>query len=249
MSDQAIQFATTQRNGGTLRQRRFVGHINHWASFAATDINQQTRCTLHCFVLQCWIDTTLIAVRSIGMQTVTARTTGNRQRAEERTFQQNVLRFIIHTRVLTTKDTPHGQRFVVVSNHQRIRTQFCFATVKQNQGFPFFCHTHNNPAFNAVFVERVHRLAQFKQHIVGHVNHGIDGANTATAQFLFHPQRRWRLNIDAFHHAAQIAWASFYGFDLNRQDVANGGRYWRHFRLNQRSFVQHSHIARHTNNA
>ena len=180
VSDQTIQFATAQRNGCAFWQRGFVRRVNDWTRFAAADIDQQARSTFHGFMLQRRINTTLIAVRCIGVQTVTTCTTGNRQRAEERAFQQDVLRFIIHTGVLATKDAAHCQRFVMVRNHQRIRIQLRFTAVQQYQGFTFFCHADNNPAFNAVFVECMHRLAQFEQHIVSHVNHGIDRADAAT---------------------------------------------------------------------
>ena len=174
VSDQTIQFATTKRNGCAFWQRVFVRHVNDWTRFAAADIDQQARCTFHGLMLQSRINTTLIAVRSIGVQTVTTCATCNRQRAEECTFQQDVLRFIIHAGMFATKDAAHRQRFVMVRNHQRIRIQLRFAAIQQYQGLTLFCHTDNNSAFNAVFVECVHRLAQFEQHIVSHVNHGID---------------------------------------------------------------------------
>ena len=129
VSDQTIQFAAAKRNGRAFWQRRFVGHINNWTGFTAADINQQTGSALHRFVLQRRIDTTLIAVRGIGVQAMTTCATGNRQRAEECAFQQDVLRFVIHAGMFATKDAAHGQRFVMVGNHQRIRIQFRFAAV------------------------------------------------------------------------------------------------------------------------
>ncbi|MNP22733.1 hypothetical protein D3C76_1154170 [compost metagenome] len=75
---------------------RVAGNINYRTGFAAADVDQQAGCALHRFVLQGRIHAALIAVRRIGMQTMTTGTTGNGQRAEESTLQQHVLRFVIH---------------------------------------------------------------------------------------------------------------------------------------------------------
>ena len=96
MANQTIQLATTQRDGRTLRQRRLIGHINHWTCFTAADIDQQASGTFHRFVLQCRINTALVAVRGISMQTVATRAAGNGQRAEECTLQQNILRVVVN---------------------------------------------------------------------------------------------------------------------------------------------------------
>ena len=242
MADQTIQFATAQGNGRALRQCRFICDIDNRTGFTAADVNQQTGRTLHRFVLQRRIDATLITVRGIGMQTMTARATGNRQRIEEGALQQYVLRFIVHTRMFATKDAAHGQRFMMIRNHQRIRVQLRFCAIKQHQRFALFRHANDNPAFNAVFIKGVHWLTQFEQHIVGHIHYRINGTNTAATQFFFHPQRGWRFYVDTFHHAAQITRTGVSGFHRNRQNIANGSRDWRDFRLNQRCLIQHRHI-------
>ena len=242
MTNQAIQLAATQGDGRTFRQRRFVGNIDNRASFTAADIHQQAGGALQGFVLQRRIDTTLIAVRGIRMQAMTTRAASNRQRVEESALQQNVLRFAIHARVLTAKNAAHCQRFVMVGNDQGIGFQFRFATVKQNQRFALFRHAHNDTAFDTIFIECVHRLAQFKQHVVGDVNNRVNGTNTAATQFFFHPQRGWCFDVDAFHYATQIARAGVGGFNGDRQRVVDGGGNRRNFRLNQRQFVQHRYI-------
>ena len=151
--------------------------------------------------------------------------------------------------MLTTEDTAHRQRFMMIGNYQRISVKLCFCAIKQYQRFALFRHAHDNPAFNAVFIKGVHRLTQLKQYIVGHVNHGINGADTATAQFFFHPQRGWRFHIDAFDDATQIARAGVGGVYGNRQNISDGCCYRRDFRLNQRRFVQHSHVTGDTDDA
>ena len=174
VANQAIQLAAAQSNGGTLRQRRFVGHVDNRTRFSAADVDQQASRTFHRFVLQSRVNAALVAVRGIGMQTVAACAAGDGERAEERAFQQNVLRFIVHARVFTPEDTAHCQRFAVVSNHQGVGVQFGFAAVQQNQSFALFRHAHNDAAVDTIFIERVHRLAQLQQNVVGYVNNRID---------------------------------------------------------------------------
>ena len=187
VTNQTIQLAAAKLDGRRLRQGRFVGDVNDRASFAAANIHQQAGRTLHRLILQRGVHAALVAVGSIGMQAMTAGAPGNGQRAKERAFQQNVLRFIVYAGVLAAENPPHGQSFLMVSNHQSIGVQLSLGAVQQDQGFSFMRHTHDNSAFNAVFIEGVHRLAQLEQDVVGHVNHRIDGANTAAAQLLFHP--------------------------------------------------------------
>ena len=248
VANQAIQLAATQGNGRALRQRAFVGYINNRARFAAADVDQQTGRTFHRFVLQRRVNATLVAVRGIGVQTMTTRTTGNRERAEEGTFQQNVLRFIVHARVFATEDPAHRQRLAVIGNHQRVGIQFCFAAVQQNQGFTLFRHTHDNPAVDTIFIECVHWLAQFQQNIVGHVNNRINRTDTAATQFFFHPQRGWRFDVDTFHHTTEVAWAGLRRVYLNRQDVADGSSNRDDLRRVQFGLVQHRNIASHADN-
>ena len=249
MTNQAIQLAAAQCDGRTLRQRGFMSHIDDWTRFAAAQFDQQRGSALDCFVLQRRINATLVAVRSIGVQAMTARTAGDGQRAEESRFQQHVLGFVIHARVLAAKDTGHRQRFVVVGNHQGVCTEFGFRTVQQDQGFALFRHPHFDAAFDAIFIERMHWLTQFQQDIVSHINDRINGANTAATQFLFHPQRRWRFDVDALHHAAQIARAGVGGFNFDWQHVRDGRRHWRDFRRVQRQLVQYRHVASHADDA
>ena len=187
MANQTIQFAAAQTDGRRLRQSRFIGHVNNRTRFTAANIHQQAGCALHCLILQRGVHAALVAVGSIGMQTMTAGAAGNGQRAEERAFQQNVLRFIVYAGVLAAENSAHSQGFLVVSNNQSIGIQISLGAVEQDQGFAFMRHTHDNSAFNAVFIEGVHRLAELEQNVVGHVNNGIDGANAAAAQLLFHP--------------------------------------------------------------
>ena len=246
MTNQTIKLATAQRNRGALRQACFIGNINNWARFTTAQLKQQTGCTFHRLVLQSRIDAAFIAVRSISVQTMTTRAASNRQWAKESGLQQNVLGFIVHTRMFTAKDTGHGQRFVVVCNHQRICVQFCFSAVQQNQRFTLFGHANFDPTFDTIFIECMHRLAQFQQHVVGDIDNGINRADAATTQFLFHPQRRWCFDVDAFNDAAQIAWASICGFNIDRQHIRNSCHNRRNFWRIQRQLVQHGNITRHT---
>ena len=249
MANQAIQLAAAKRDGRTLWQRCFIRYIDDWAGFTTADIEKQGCCTFDSFVLQNRVNATLVTVRRIGVQAMTARTTGNRQRAEECGFQQHILRFIVHARVFTTKDTGHGQRFVVVGDDQSVGIEFSFGTVQQHQRFTLFRHAYNDAAFDAIFIERMHWLAQLEQDVVGDIHNCIDGTNTATTQFLFHPQRGWRFNVDTFDHTAEVTWARIGGINLNWQNIGNGRGNGFDFRLVQRQLVQHGNIARNADNA
>lgn len=121
MPDQAIQFTATQRNGGAFRQRCFVAHINYRTRITATDIKKQTSSALYRFILQRWVHPALVAVRRIGMQTVAASATGDRQRIKVRTLQQHILRFAVHAGMFAAKNTGYPQRLMVIGDHQRVR--------------------------------------------------------------------------------------------------------------------------------
>ncbi|MNC68345.1 hypothetical protein D3C75_1189280 [compost metagenome] len=91
--------------------------------------------------------------------------------------------------MFTAKNAAHGQRFLLIGNHQGVCLEFSFVTIQQAQGFTFAGHTHHDTALNTIEVEGMHWLTQFHQHVVSHINHGINRANTCAAQLLTHPQR------------------------------------------------------------
>ena len=95
----------------------------------------------------------------------------------------------------------------------------------------------------------MHRLAKLQQHIVGDVYHGIDRTDAATTQFFTHPQRAWRLDVDTFHHAPQIAWARLRRVNADRQRGVDGGGHRAHVRLGQRNLVKYAHVARDADDA
>ncbi|SRN44698.1 Uncharacterised protein [Shigella flexneri] len=69
--------------------------------------------------------------------------------------------------MFATKDAAHRQRLVVVGDDQSVSIQLRFSAIKQHQRFALFCYPHHNAAFNAIFIESVHRLAQFdRQRVV-----------------------------------------------------------------------------------
>ncbi len=249
VANQAIQFAAAQGDGRRLRQMRLAGHVNNRTGFATADVDQQAGSALHRFVLQRRIDAALIAVRSVGMQAVTTCATGNGERAEEGAFQQHVLGFIVHAGVVAAKDPAHRQRLAMVGNHQRVGIEFGFAAVEQNQGLALFRHTNHNAAFNAIFIERVHWLTQLQQNVVGHINHGIDGADAAAAQLLFHPQRSRCLHVNAFNHTAKVARTGLWCVNLNRYRIVDGGSNRCNLWHVQFGLVQHSDVARNADNA
>ncbi len=174
MADQAIEFTAAQRDGRARRQMSFACDIDNRACFATADIKQQTRGALHRFELQLRVNAALVTVRSVGVQAMTACAAGDGERREEGAFQQDVAGFAVNARVLAAENTAHRQRFLMVSNHQSVSVQGRFVAIQQRQRFALFRHAHYDAAVDTVEIERVHRLAQLKQHVVSYVNHGID---------------------------------------------------------------------------
>ena len=67
---------------------------------------------------QLGVDTPLIAMRSIRMQTILARATGNQFGSEVRCLQEQVFRLRSDPTTLATHDARHRQWLLVVSDEQ-----------------------------------------------------------------------------------------------------------------------------------
>ena len=91
--------------------------IDNRARLTAADRQQQLSGTLQSNVLKRRVNATLIAMRRVGMQTVTTGATGDRKRIEVSTLKQDVLRLAVHTRMFATKNTGHRQRFLIIGDH------------------------------------------------------------------------------------------------------------------------------------
>ncbi len=73
----------------------------------------------------------------------------------------------------------------------------------------------------------MHGLAQFEQDIVGHVNHRMEGSNTAALQPAGHPFGRPGRRIDALDNPTTVDRAGIWHLDVNGQGIGDGRRHWR----------------------
>ncbi len=204
-TEHLLDAARAQRNRGDRRQMLLADHFNHGAGFATGDFQQQASGPLHGFTGQLPVHTTLVAVRSVSMQTIGTRLAGHRNGVEERAFQENIAGTGSHAAVLATHDTGDCQRALVIGNDQRVGTQADFLTVEQNELLALLGHAHTNPAVDFGQIKRMQRLTQLQHHVVGDVDSGIDAAHVGTTQTLDHPQRGRTRQVDIADHTAQVA--------------------------------------------
>ena len=234
-----------QGNRGHLRQVLLADGFDDRAGFAADNVQQQLGGAFHGFAGQVRVDAALVAVRGIGVQAVGTGFTGNRNRLEEGTFQEQVAGcFGVYTAVLPPHDAGDGQGTGVVGDHQGVGAQGHFLAVEQNELFALFGHAYANTAVDFCQVEGVHRLAEFEHHVVGDVYGGVDAAHVAAAQALDHPQRGWLAQVDVTDNAAQVARACSRGADFNRAHFVVGRWYGRHYRAGHRGVVQGADVTR-----
>ena len=140
-------------------------------------------------------------------------------RRKECRFEQHIGSVIGNTGMLTAHHTADGDRLFVIGDQQGIRRQLHFTTIKQRQLLTLVGHAHTYAALDFPQVKGVHRMTKFEQHKVGDIDRQADAFDTATTQFLDHPQRCFRFRIDAFDNPAAVTWAGFRCQQFNRQLV------------------------------
>src|SRR5690606_8921512 len=88
-AEQTFQLLGTQHHFVLTGQTCFTLHLHHWPGLATSNLNNQTTSTLQRLLLQTRINTTLKAMRRVGMQTMGPCFTGQSQRREKSTLKKN----------------------------------------------------------------------------------------------------------------------------------------------------------------
>ena len=143
-------------------------------------------------------------VRRIRPEAQHARFAGNHVWLKESCFKQNVLRIIFNSAVRTAHDARKGERLLVISNDQKRIIEFAGFAIEQCEFFVRLSETNMDAAIDFGCIKRVHRLAQFHHHIVGHIHHRADRTHAAACKTPHHPRRCGRFGIDATHQTANI---------------------------------------------
>jgi len=228
------------------RQVLLADGFDDRAGFATGDFQQQASGALHGFTGQLPVHATLIAVRSISVQTVGASLARHRDLVEECTFKEHVASGRGYTAVLATHHAGNGQSASVVGDHQRIATQADFLTVEQYQLLAFLSHAHTDAAVDLGEIESVQRLAQFEHHVVGDVDRGVDAAHFSATQTLDHPQRRRLGQVNVANDTTQVTRARSRRQNFNRTHFIVHSRNSHHHRTSDRSVVQRTHFTSQT---
>ena len=221
----------------------FVHGFADRARLTAGDLQDQSGGALNGLVLQLRVHAPLEAVGGIRVQAVGAGLAGDGQGREEGTFQEDVLGVAGDGGRLAAHDTGQGQGLAVVGDHQGVVTQGQFLVVQGEQFFFGVGVAHGDATVELGQIEGMQGLAQFQQHVVGHVDNGINGAQAGTAQALDHPQRAVGIDVDALDHAAQVTGAALAVCQVHGEGVVDGRGHLVDGRIDQRALVHHPDFA------
>ncbi|MCY1416514.1 hypothetical protein D9M71_320210 [compost metagenome] len=233
----------TQGNRRDFRQVVLAGNFDDRTRFATDDFQQQAGRTLHGFTSQLEVDTTLEAVRGVGVQAIGTSLAGDCDGVEEGRFQEQVASLVTDATVLAPHHTGDGQGAVMVGDHQGVGAQGNFLAVQQNEFLALFCHAHANATVDFGEVEGVHGLTELEHHVVGDVDSSIDGANVGATQALDHPQRGRAGQVDIADHTTKVTRAGSRSGHFNRAYFVVGRRNSCDLRTGDRSGVERPHFA------
>src|SRR5690606_3476247 len=108
------------------------------------DFQQQASGSLHCLAGQLPVNTALVAMRSVSVQTVRTGFASNSDLIEESAFEEYVTGFAGNTAVLATHHTGDRQSTLMVSDNQSVSSQRNFLAIKQNELLALFRHAYAN---------------------------------------------------------------------------------------------------------
>ena len=171
------------------------------------------------------VDATLKAMGGIGMETVVAGLASQGHRFKPGGLQYQVTGFFRNSGMLTAHHTGDRQKLLMIRNHQCIRSQFDSLAIQQYQLFIVPRHADHNATVDFFPVEGVQGLTQLQHDIVGNINGGVNGADTAATQLLDHPQGGLNREIDVANNPAQITGTGGRRFHCNGRPVIMRGRY------------------------
>ncbi|MNJ39924.1 hypothetical protein D3C77_348060 [compost metagenome] len=209
----------TQCHRCNLRQMLLADGFDNRTGVATDDVQQQASGALHGFAGELRVDTTLVAVRSVGVQAIGTGLASDRNWLEEGAFKEDVARGGRNTTVLAPHDAGDSQGAGMVGDHQGIAAQCYFLTIKQDELLALLGHAYADATVDFGEIERMQRLAQFEHYIVGDVDGSINAADVSATQALNHPQRGRTRQVDVADDTTQVTRAR-----SRRQDFD-----WAHF--------------------
>ena len=133
-------------------------------------------------------------------------------------FEQDVARCLGDFRHTTAHDTRQCHGLDTIADHRGASRQRARGAIKRHQGFAFPRRAHHDGCVGQCGqIERVHRLTEAMQHVVGRIDHVADAALPDTLETLHEPCGAWpnghpandngqigraaRCIVDAYAHA------------------------------------------------
>ena len=126
------------------------------------------------------VHATLVADGRIAHEPQVAARAARMRRTERRGFEQDVHRALGHFRIQPAHDARKRHRALRRGDDRHIGREHALFPVKRRELLACMGRTHDD-ARRAVFkverveIERMQRLPQLEQHVVGHVHHVVDG--------------------------------------------------------------------------
>ena len=241
-AEQAFDAVCTQGDFCLARQVCFIHGFADRTRLAAGDLQDQGGGPFDGLVLQLRVHAPLEAVGGIRVQTVGAGLAGDGQGGKEGALQEDVPGVAGDGGRLAAHDTSQGQGIAVVGDHQGVVAQGQFLVVQGEQCFLGLGLAHGDAAVELGEIEGMQGLAQFQQHIVGHVDDGIDGAQAGAAQALDQPQGAVGVHVDALDNPAQVTGAAFAVRQGHGEGVVDGRGHLVDVHVGQRALVHHPHF-------
>ncbi len=156
----------------------------------ADGLHQRDR-SLQCDDGRADVGTALEPRRRLGLQSQPLARAANRGRLEARALEHDRAGGAGHLGCRAAHDAGHRLRAIAVGDDEHVRFELAIDAVERPDGFTLRRAPHaDGPAGERVEVEGVHRLAQFEQHVVRHVDDGTDRTHAGRLQARRHPRRR-----------------------------------------------------------
>ena len=194
-----------------LGARRVVHVVRMFAGLAVAVLGHELGGHLGGGRLQRGVDATFEAAGGLGWNLVATGRTGDGHLIEVRGLQKNVLgvggHFAIQAAHHTGKAEDARAAFAVrrIGDKQIFDAQVMFLAVQGGEFLTLVGAAHDNRAFELVEVVGVHRLAEVKHHVVGHVHGQGDGAHTGADQATAHPVGRVGVEVEVLDDARVVA--------------------------------------------
>ena len=151
------------------------------------------------------IDTALEAITRVRVETERAACRSRQFGIEARDLDEEISRVVGDLAVAAAHHAGDGLRLRLVRDDDARRRQRARDAVERDELFsgPRHPHDHGRTA-ELVKIERVNRLAELVQHVIGRIHHVADGANADGLQTSYQPVGT-RTDPHAAHHRSHVA--------------------------------------------